>query len=178
MLPAMTPLALYVSASMHAWCPVADHLYVEAAPITEARFADIAQTIADVADDPIETPAFIGADGRLRTAVLLAAIASYESGCFRAAVQFCQVGGDNSRAWGLYQSHAGRARVCWSQHDAAVIALQQVRDSFHDCAGNTAAERLASYCSYDCEHGRAAARKRYGRAADWIAAHPFPPVTP
>ncbi len=169
----MTPLALYLSAALHAWCPANQHLFVEAAAITEARYADIADTIATIALDPAEGPLFAGGDGRARTALLLASIASFESGCFRGDIQFCAASGDSGRAWGLYQSHAGRTRVCWSLQAATVVALRQVRESFVACEQLEPDRWLNEYASGTCSRGTRESRNRWNRARDWMRVHPW-----
>lgn len=171
----MTPLALYLVSAMSFWCPREDHLFREASAITEARYDDIASTIADVATDREQAPVFEGPDGRERTAILLASIAGFESGCFRDDVHFCaRTGsGDGGHAWGLYQSHLSRARVCWSLRSATVVALEQVRESFAACSNERPAWRLSVYASGSCAAGHREAENRYKRAATWWRGHPL-----
>lgn len=172
----MTPLAMYLTSAMTFWCPVGDHAFREGAAITEARYADIASTIADVATDHEQAPVFEGADGRERTAILLASIASFESGCFRDDVHFCaRTGsGDGGHAWGIYQSHLSRARVCWSLRSATVVALEQVRESFAACSSEPWRYRLSLYASGSCAAGHREAENRSKRAAMWWTEHPLP----
>ena len=159
-------LATAIMAAMHLWAPVSAHAYYEAPAITEARYMQIASDIATVAkEEPIGTP--------YQTGLLLASIASYESGGYRADVVFCRVSGDHDKAWGLFQSHAPREAVCRSLQDAARIALGQVRDSLERCASNPEATRLAAYTSGSCDRGWLAARRRWERAQEWLREHPW-----
>ena len=169
----MSPLATYLVAAMHAWAPVEQHSYIEGAAVTEARYAAIASDVADVALDPHEAPLFAGDDGRARTAVLLLAVASLESGGFRSDVVWCHASGDHGRAWGPWQSHRSRARACSSVQEAARVALEQMRESFVACERNEPAVWLAAYTSGSCSRGWLQARHRWERAAGWMAAHPF-----
>ena len=171
----MTPLALYLAGAMQFWCPIGDHAFRERAAITEARYADIASTIADVASDLGEAPLFEGGDGRERTALLLASIASYESGCFRTDVQFCAPtgSGDGGHAWGIYQSHLSRARVCWSLRSATLVALEQVRKSVAACSREPWRYKLSLYASGSCASGHREARNRYERASIYWGEHPL-----
>jgi hypothetical protein len=153
---------------MLSWAPLTEHAFVEARAVTEARYAAIADDIASVA--LAEPPLFAGDDGRARTAVLLAAIASVESGGFRGDVAFCRRPGDRGHAWGLYQSHTARERVCSSVREATRVALEQVRESINACLPLDA-PALAAYASGSCRKGHSAARSRWDRAAAWMRAH-------
>lgn len=171
----MTPLAAYLYAAMTAWSPLAQHHYAEGEPVTVARYQDIAESIASVALDPAEPPVFAGDDGRARTAVLLAAIASLESGGFRSDVAWCSASGlgDHGHAAGLWQSHRSKSRACWSLQSAAHLALEQVRESFVACQALDPAVWLAAYASGSCSRGWVQARNRWDRAASWMAGHPW-----
>jgi hypothetical protein len=171
----MTPLAAYLFAAMVAWSPLEHHHYHEGEPVTVARYQDIASSIADVALDPAESPVFAGDDGRVRTAVLLAAIASFESCGFRSDVAWCSPSGlgDHGHAAGLFQSHRSKARACWSLQSAARLALEQVRESFAACQANEPAVWLAAYTSGSCSRGWLQARNRWDRAAEWMRRSPW-----
>ena len=170
----MSSLAAYLLAAMAAWSPLALHHYAESESATEARYQAIAQAIADVALDPSEAPLFAGADGRVRTAVLLASIASLESG-FRADIATCHTNGDHGRAWGLFQSEKSQRRACASVTSAAHLALEQIRQSFKACEQNDPDTWLAFYCAGSCGKGLWLARNRWRRAAEWMRAHPWRP---
>ena len=169
----MTTLTAYLLSAMIAWSPLSHHLYAEGAPVTEARYLQIASDVADAVYD--EEPLFAGELGRERTAVYLLAVASYESGGFRADVQWCtgKGVGDSGHAFGLFQSHAGRDAVCGSIRDAVHVAVLQMRESMRACHDLPAAERLSGYAAGDCEHGRAASRRRVTRATRYWAEHPY-----
>jgi hypothetical protein len=171
----MTTLATYLFAAMTAWSPLSQHHYVEGEAVTVARYQDIASSIAAVSLDPAEQPLFAGSDGRARTAVLLAAIASFESGGFRSDVAWCSPSGlgDHGHAAGLWQSHRSKARACWSLQSAAHLALEQIRESFVACEREDPAVWLAAYASGSCSRGWVQARNRWDRAASWMKVHPW-----
>jgi hypothetical protein len=166
-------LAAYLLAAMHVWAPVVDHAYVEASAITEARYQAIAADVASVALDPAEVPLFAGTDARPRTAVLLLAVASLESGGFRGDVAFCRASGDHGHAWGLFQSHRSTGRVCSSTREATRVAIEQMRESFVACEREEPAVWLAAYASGSCSRGWVAARRRWAKASEWMAQHPW-----
>jgi len=166
-------LASYVLAAMLSWSPLADHLYQEPAAVASARYQSIAQDIADVAES--EEPLFAGSDGRARTAVLLAAVASLESGNFDVKVQSCTRAGDHGRALGLWQTHTSWAESCTTVRQAAQVALARMRASFVSCEREDPAVWLSEYASGRCDHGHTAARTRWRRAADWLRSHPWGP---
>ena len=165
-------LPAYLYAAMTAWAPPSSHAYAEAPAITEARYQAIASDVASVALDPDEQPLFAGDDGRARTAVLLLAVASLESGGFRGDVQSCAVTGDHGRARGLFQSHRSGDRVCTTAREATRVALEQIRESFVMCEREDPAVWLAGYVSGSCGRGWMASRRRWDRAADWMKTHP------
>jgi hypothetical protein len=76
----MLRLIQYVLAAMLAWVPPASHAPHEDERQVLARYRSIATDIVLVAFDPREEPLFDGSDGRVATAVTLAAIASLEGG--------------------------------------------------------------------------------------------------
>lgn len=169
----MNTLALYLYAAMIFWTPLKDHLFAEGAPITEARYQQIAVETADTLLDPAEEPLFDGANGRAESALFMLSIASFESGGFASDVQFCKKGGDGNHAWGLFQSHAGKDQACGGIRAALHQALAQVRESFAACRKLPAAERLSGYAAGNCRDGKAESRRRALRAREWWAAHPY-----
>jgi len=72
-------LTSYLLAAMTSWMPVHEHAHGEAPEATQARYAAIAQDVAEIALDPDEQPLFEGEDGRVKTALLLLAVAFHES---------------------------------------------------------------------------------------------------
>jgi len=169
----MNHLAQYIFAAMTSWTPLSDHAFHEGSFITQARYDDIAQQIVDQAMEPSEAPLFSGQDGRVRTAMLLVAIASFESGGFATDVHFCDRGGDSGKAWSLFQSHRNKTELCSSVRNAAHIALDQIRESFATCHDLPQNQRLSGYASGNCVDGRAESVKRFDRAKAYMDAHPF-----
>jgi hypothetical protein len=163
-------LAAYLLSAMNSWVPPAQHAYYETPDDTAGRYASIAGDIAEVALDPAEEPVFAGDDGRYKTALLLASIASYESS-FRARVDDCRVAGDNGRAHGLWQTHAPKDAVCTDRRQAARIALEMVRASFAECRALDFADRLSLYTDGACKHDWNRSRYRVWRAVRWWTHH-------
>jgi hypothetical protein len=149
----------------------------------------VADAIAGVTYDPAEPPIYKGRDGRARTALLIASIASYESGLQpRLAQGLCKPGEcDHGLATGLLQTHMGTYglvllpgagfRYCGTPEPACVTADTvkgneglQVRVALHFL-------RMGGIGRYTGE-GDAnglAARRRTMRAETWIMRHPAPP---
>ena len=121
-------LAWYVLNAMMSWVTESAHAYYEKPAVTDARYINIALAIAEVALDPNQEPLFDGEDGRLRTALVLASIASHESK-FVANVVNCRTSGDNGLAWGPWQTHSGKVITCGDLKTAAGIALGMARHS-------------------------------------------------
>lgn len=172
----MTPLATYLVAAMLSWSPVTNH--PEGAPVTEARYDRIAADVAALVSQPDVEPLFAGPDGRARTAVLLVSIGSFESGGFAQAVQTCARLGDGGRARGIWQLHgmaAPASTACSTPYAQAAAALEWARLSVVRCSrtGQEPATWLAAYASGSCSRGWLASRNRWGRAAAWMAKHPF-----
>ncbi len=100
-------LTSYLLAAMTTWMPVHEHARHEASDVTEARYDAIAQDVAQVALDPDEQPLFEGEDGRVKTALLLLAVAYHESG-FRGSIDagLCKpYECDHGRAFSMWQLH-------------------------------------------------------------------------
>jgi hypothetical protein len=172
--PPMNALALYLYAFMVAAAPLEHHRYYEAPAVTDARYRQIAADVADQVLDPTEAPLFDGSDGRAKTGLLALSVASFESGEFRAGVQWCGESGDGGASWGLFQSKRGKM-VCDSLRGAVHVALEQIRESRTACAALPWDERLALYASGTCSRGRRESINRVRRATDYWAAHPFKP---
>lgn len=167
----MNPLASFVLAAMMAWVPVTDHSYYEAEDKTQARYEEIAQVIEEVALDPAHLPLFDGEDGRIKTALLLASIASTESFYARDAVT-CKKSGDNGLAWGPWQTHSGKKRTCSSLIVAAGIAYEMIKTSFDACKGYQLIDRLTLYTSGGlCRNDSWPSRYRMRRALNWYNKH-------
>jgi hypothetical protein len=175
-------LAAYLLGAMKFWSPISNHAYREDPAIAEARYLQIATDVADQVLDPTEFPLFAGEDGRAQTAIYVLATGSFESGGFRADVQWCEDtgGGDSGRSWGLFQSKLGKVRtadgeegVCFSMRQATHLAILQIRRSFQDCARLPQEERLAEYASGSCDAGRKASTTRVLRAMNYWRAHAY-----
>jgi len=131
---------------MVSWVPIASHV-MEKKDITIERYHSIADTIAKASME--EPPLFKGKDAEVRTALVLASIASSES-FFIANIDNCKISGDKGKAWGLWQTHAPKAKVCESREAAIKIAIDMVRTSFTQCASYNLLDRLSIYTDGEC----------------------------
>jgi hypothetical protein len=163
-------LATYIFTAMASWVPISDHTYYEKPEITTVRYHEIANTIAEVALEPETKPIFEGDDGRIKTALILASIASSE-GFFRQDVDNCKVGGDNNQAWGLWQTHASKKQVCSSRTVAAHIALDMIHTSFMECKNFKVMDRLSIYTDGKCHDNWGRSRYKMFRAMDYLSKH-------
>jgi hypothetical protein len=155
---------------MVTWVPLEEHAWLEPRAVTAERYARIAETIAKVASE--EEPIFEGEleAARARTALLLAAIASYESH-YAARVENCRV--SNAGALGLWQTVAPRGQVCKSREGAARVALAMVRQSFQACSRHDELDRLAFYTDGFCRRDWRRSRSRVGRATRYWTKTPL-----
>lgn len=162
----MTNLVTYLVTAMATWVPVRDHAWREPRFLTEARYEAIASDVADVVQEP---DAELLDNDPAWTAVVLLAIASYES-AFRGDVDVCRVTGPRS-ARSLWQIE-GRPSVCRDRKHAARTALAMVRESLDACRRLPEVERLSFYTSGHCQTNPQA-RWRWRRAVRWQRAMPF-----
>lgn len=161
--------------AMVAWVP----------PLHDAdrvRYESIAHDVVAVAFDAQEQPAFTGVDGRARTALLMASIASFESG-YRADVDDGRVTGDHGRSFCLMQVQViGKTAEGWTGQDLTSdrkkcfrAALKRIRISFDWCKDHAIEDRLAGYTSGQCRDGEHLARDRFFRARSYWSRTPFSP---
>jgi hypothetical protein len=168
-------IANYVLAAMLFWYPLQNHAYTGASEHdTLEHYISIANDIADSAQ---EHPLFVGDEGVLKTAMLSASTAGYESGGFRADIDDCTTVGDGGHAYTLWQLHLPTvvdvSAACADRRVAAVKALDLMGISFKMCSNLPQQERLAGYTGGSCSRGRAESRRRWQRAQDWLVAHPL-----
>lgn len=156
----MTPAALapWLVAAMRAWAPTD-------APAELARYAAFASDVAAVAvERPIAgTPA--------ETAALLLAIASFESGGFRADVMACRITGDGGRSLGPWQTQRAPRSVCTDHRAAARVALDRIEESWTMCGRGELAGYTAGRCSSTV--GRRIGARYAARAREWLRAAPL-----
>jgi hypothetical protein len=175
----ISALAAYLLTAMTTWVP--PHEHSEGADLALKRYETIANDIAQVALDENEKPVFAGDNGRVQTALLMAAIASYES-FYRADIDEGRRTGDHGRSWCIMQVHvprkttaegfSGRDLVSDRTH-CLVSALHLIQESFAVCRGQKVVDRLALYTVGACREEKKA-EWRTMRAMAWYKAHPPP----
>ncbi len=146
------------------------------------RYEAIARDLVAVAYDDAEAPIFSGEGGRAKTALLMASIASFESG-FRADVDDGRTTGDHGRSYCLMQVQVfGRTAEGWTGHDLVAdrkkcfhAALKRIRYSFDWCKSHALEDRLSGYTTGLCRDGEHLARDRFFRARAYWARTPFTP---
>ena len=169
----------YLLAAMLTWAPLEAHDYTKIPrDVTRARYESIARDLEVVVTDPLEAPLFDGPTGRAQTAVLMLAIASYESGQFRADVdREDRPTGDGGAAWCLGQLHAPYSDGLTDRVSCFRGMLRALRDSSAMCGTEDVARRFSGYTVGVCLDGEAKAQHRVTRARAWWAVAPWlPPV--
>ncbi|WP_394828488.1 hypothetical protein [Pendulispora albinea] len=174
-------LAAWLMTAMTTWNPPGQHREGEQAA-TE-RYTSIAHDVAEVALDSNEQPLFEddggGVRARAQTALLLAAVASYESG-FRREVDLGTIRGDNGRSWCILQVQVfGRTVEQWTGKDliedrrrCVRASLHRMHDSFAACKSLPQVQRLSGYTRGRCGPDPKA-EWRMRRALNWWKLHPL-----
>jgi len=158
----MHELTAWVVSAMVSWVPprAAD----------EARYVSIAEDIAAVA---WEAPVFPTDDGVAKTALLMAAIASYES-FYRADVDDFRVKGDHGRSLGLMQVQLRDGESCPDRLSCLRLGRERVRESLEACRSLPFNERLSVYTTGRCI-SNPSSRWRVLRAMNFWKKEPFAP---
>jgi hypothetical protein len=185
----ITLLAHYLLAAMVSWAPPEVHAYTGVSKAdTLERYEAIANDMAVIASQ--EAPLFAGNSGRAKGALLAMAIASYESGRFRADVDTTIPSGDcqDKRGHALHTKNCEggtRHAVClaqiWLRHgetlkdrqDCFRLEFDRIRESMHACSRAPADEKLAVYASGNCQDGLSESRTRVRRAMRYWQTHEF-----
>ncbi len=150
--------------------------------VDRTRYEAIANDLVSVVYDEQEQPAFTGDAGRAKTALLMASIASFESG-YRADVDDGRTTGDHGRSYCLMQVQVvGKTSEGWTGRDLVTdrtkcfrAALKRIRISFDWCKDHALEDRLAGYTSGLCRDGEHLSRDRVWRAKAYWARLPFMP---
>jgi len=137
-------LAVYLFSAMNTFTPMKDHNYYEPQSVTQARYEQFAEDVASVSLDPRIKPLFSGDEGRIKTALLLVVMASFESS-YRNDVMSCKKVGDRGVSFGPWQSQRSPDTVCQGNIQAAWVAIEMIHESFQVCHGTDISYRLAEY---------------------------------
>lgn len=151
-----------------AWLVSAMVTWVPPGSADTVRYEAIAEDIANVA---AEAPVFPSTDGTARTALLMAAIASYES-TFRADIDGFKVKGDHGRSKGLMQVWLRPGEACDDRLACLRVGRERIRESLTACAALPFNERLGVYTMGKCG-ANPASRYRIGRAMAFWKKSPF-----
>jgi hypothetical protein len=161
--------------AMVAWVPIPPQHDLD-----RARYESIAHDIATVALDASEEPVFAGDLGRERTALLMAAIASLESG-YRADVDDGRTTGDHGQSFCIMQVRVlGKTDEGWTGKDIIAdrtkclrAGLHRMRTSFTWCKEHAVDDRLAGYTVGTCRDNEHLSRDRVQRAKAYFLRSPF-----
>lgn len=159
---------------------------VESESDGRARYADIANALAEVVLDADEKPVFAGNRGRERTAALLLAISHHESG-FRRDVDLGL--GRGAHGGGPYHcmmqvSVKGRTPEGWTGADLTSDRRRCFRAGLHlvqrahgACQAEGPDAWLRLYTGGTCDRGAKAADERMTTFHKWLERYPFPVET-
>jgi hypothetical protein len=171
----MTPeVVAWLVAAMSAWVPPGANDAV--------RYDAIARDILSVAFDPEEAPLYDEANGRARTALVLASFAAAESGGFLLDVDTGKRRGGNGAVC-MMQVKVGPHGTSegWSAKDLVEnrsrcvrVGLHMMRESVQTCHAMKGADRLSFYTHGRCVADNGVARWRVGRADGWLKRNPMP----
>jgi hypothetical protein len=178
----MESLVSYLVAAMLSWVPLHAHAPLESREHVLQRYESIARDAASVALDDSEPPLFEGTDGRTETALLMLAVASYESS-YSQRVDDGTRRGDHGRSYCLMQIRVGfgSTREGWSGRQLIDnrklcfrAALHILQASFTACRKLPIDDRLSAYASGRCFPAAEISRSRLGRARTWWETHTPP----
>lgn len=156
----MQELAAWILSAMVTWVPPRAR--------DVPRYESIAEDLATVA---LEAPVFPSKEGPARTALLMAAIASYESN-YRADIDAFSVKGDHGHSHGLMQVWLRPGEECGDRLSCLRIGRDRIKESLDACRAFPFAERLGVYTMGKCG-ANPASRWRIGRAMGFWKKHPF-----
>lgn len=181
----VSTIVTYLVSAMMVWCPLSAHRYSQSSTMTDeekdaytlTRYQAIAQDVAEVAFDADEKPIFKepGVIGRLESALLALAIASYESGEFREDVDTVKGTGDHGRSHCLMQILLRPGEEMKDRKDCFRLGFSRIRESFDSCPGYRTEDKLSVYARGTCDHkwGIRNSRMKMKRAKSWLAEHIF-----
>jgi hypothetical protein len=172
----------YLVAAMVAWCPVTDHrFYQHGSNMTDderdahtlTRYASIAQDVEDVVKET--KPVFDGPFARVRTALVVLAIASYESGGYREDIDNTKRTGGNAHCIMQIEFPLRDGEVMRDRKDCIRIGLERARESMAACPRYPVLDQLAVYARGRCNHhwGLNNSRMKMGRAMKWFHDYEF-----
>lgn len=171
-------LTNYILGAMVSFAPPSIHAYEhETIDHAEARYYDIASDIATVMiedDEPFEVFADEQHDvGIAHSALLLASIASFESGGFRADIDRGHKRGDSGHSVCILQIWVRDGEQVRDRSDCVRLGIARVRESLEACRSNAIDTKLSVYASGSCSKGVSEARHRWARMEQFWNASPF-----
>ncbi|HZU82989.1 MAG TPA: hypothetical protein VE987_08740, partial [Polyangiaceae bacterium] len=159
-------------AAMLAWVPLHAHAPLESREHAMQRYESIARDAVSVALDENEAPLYDGPDARTETALLMLAVASFESS-FSKRVDDGIRRGDHGHSYCLMQIQVGfgTTREGWTGRQLIDnrrlcfrAALHILQASFAACRKLPMEDRLSAYASGHCFPDAEVSRSRIERA--------------
>jgi hypothetical protein len=169
-------LTAYLVFPMMVWSPPVNHLYVgETNDYVEARYFEIANDLAKVVieEEPLDVWNEPKDVRRVHTAVLMLAIASFESGGFRSDVDKGKTKGDRGHSKCLMQIWLRDNEKIDNRKECFRLGLDRIKESMNACKYRPVSERLAVYASGKCDVGVAEGKHRYDRMQSWWNTAPW-----
>jgi hypothetical protein len=172
----MNVLYTYIFNAMLSWIPLNQHCYYpvsqECLNKEEQFYHEVANDIVDVMNEPTTVLPFTDAEAKVKTALLMTAIAATESG-FNRDVDSCKVTGDHGLALGMWQTHTSRADSCLDRKKAIRKALDIVNISFNMCKLYPVLDKMSGYTTGSCHINSTPSRYKVGKALNYLTAHPY-----
>lgn len=151
-------LASYLLKSMLFWVPLESHSFYEEKQDTLNRYVKIAIAISETISEDNNLSVFENDKDKIKEGLLLASIASTESG-FQKNVVECKTSGDHGAAWGPWQTHTNKKETCNDLVYAAKMALNYIQISFQWCNQLSLSNRLSGYTDGKCRESWESQRK-------------------
>ncbi len=169
-------LAAYFFGAMHSMYPESNHHFYEPQAVTEARYHQFAEDIAQVVLDPRVKPLFKGEYGQIKTGLLLISLAYFETS-YRQDFFDCTRTGDHGLSFGPFQTQRYPDTTCQGTVQAAWVAIDMIHESFEICHGLPDIQyRLAEYTDgngWNTKRAKDRSFYRMNKAMYYFYAHPF-----
>jgi hypothetical protein len=170
----------YLVAAMMAWCPPSMHRPTQSPRLTVEeqdahtlqRYKSIGRDLLEVAMEPETEVMLDGTMGRIKSAVLVLAIASYESKGFREDIDNVRGTGDQGRSHCLMQIMMRPGEVMKDRKDCFRLGFSRIKESFMACPRNREDYKLAVYASGKCHVGLWDSQMKISRFKNWFTNNP------
>ncbi len=167
----MSVLGSYLLAAMMTWVPIKNHIY-EKPEETLERYEKIAETVSEAVSSTNTSSIFSGEDSKIKTALLMLSLASFESHYHRSIYE-CKKGSPKKVSWGIFQVSGPKLEICANKEVGAKIALGIIDSSFKKCKVLDISDRMSYYTDGSCHRNWARSKVRVNRALNYYRSHPY-----